>query len=88
MYIDSTTIITIASVLGALSAISAVAYKAIKWFQRTRDGSNRESGEAYKPKGTRAGNIGGKIEYEISFMRNPWRSPWIFYILSVIQDCQ
>ena len=34
MYIDSTTIITIASVLGALSAISAVAYKAIKWFQQ------------------------------------------------------
>ena len=33
MYIDSATIITIASVIGALSAIGAVAYKAIKWFQ-------------------------------------------------------
>ena len=33
MYIDSTTIITIASVAGALSAAAAVAYKAIKWFQ-------------------------------------------------------
>lgn len=34
MYIDGTTIITIASVLGALSAIGAIAYRAIKWFQR------------------------------------------------------
>lgn len=33
MYIDSTTVITIASVLGALGAIGAVAYKIIKWFQ-------------------------------------------------------
>ena len=33
MYIDSTTIITIASVAGALSAAAAVAYTAIKWFQ-------------------------------------------------------
>lgn len=33
MYIDSATIITIASVIGALSAIGAVVYKAIKWFQ-------------------------------------------------------
>jgi hypothetical protein len=33
MYIDSATIITVASVLGALSAIGAVAYKIVKWFQ-------------------------------------------------------
>ena len=34
MYIDGTTIITIASVLGALSAIGAIAYWVIKWFQQ------------------------------------------------------
>lgn len=34
MYIDGTTIITIASVLGALSAIGAIAYRVIKWFQQ------------------------------------------------------
>lgn len=41
MYVDSTTIITVASVLGALGAIGAVVYNAIKWFQKqekqTRD---------------------------------------------------
>ena len=33
MYINSTTIITVASVLGALITIGAVGYKIIKWFQ-------------------------------------------------------
>lgn len=37
MYIDSTAIVTTASVLGALSAIGAVAYKAIKWFQKQEE---------------------------------------------------
>ena len=41
MYIDSATIITIASVLGALTAIGAVAYKAIKWFQ-TQEQQSRD----------------------------------------------
>lgn len=33
MYIDSSTIVTIAGVLGALTAIGAAAYRVIKWFQ-------------------------------------------------------
>lgn len=33
MYIDSTTIITIAGVLSALMAIGAAAYRVVKWFQ-------------------------------------------------------
>lgn len=34
MYIDSSTIITVAGVLGALITIGTVAYKAVKWFQQ------------------------------------------------------
>lgn len=33
MYVNSATIITLASLLGALGAIGAVAYKVVKWFQ-------------------------------------------------------
>ncbi len=33
MYIDTTTIITVAGVLGAVTAIGAAAYRAVKWFQ-------------------------------------------------------
>lgn len=34
MYIDSSTIITVAGVLGALITIGTVAYKVVKWFQQ------------------------------------------------------
>lgn len=34
MYIDHTTIITMASVLGALTALGVAAYKVVKWFQK------------------------------------------------------
>lgn len=34
MYIDSSTIITVAGVLGALITIGTVAYKIVKWFQQ------------------------------------------------------
>lgn len=34
MYIDSSTIITIAGVLGALITIGTIGYKVIKWFQQ------------------------------------------------------
>ena len=34
MYIDSSTIITVAGVLGALITIGTIGYKVIKWFQQ------------------------------------------------------
>lgn len=40
MYIDSTTIITVAGVLSALTAIGAAIYKVIKWFQAQKKQTN------------------------------------------------
>lgn len=37
MYIDHTTIITIASVLGAVTAIGIAVYKVFRWFQKQEE---------------------------------------------------
>ena len=42
MYIDSSTIITVAGVLGALITIGTVAYKVVKWFQQ-QDKQDKEN---------------------------------------------